>query len=60
MTNENLQAVHNYMVTIVQQWASELITDKELTDELAKLSQMFARKAEALPGLIDPNSGLQY
>lgn len=62
LTQENLQAVHEGMVTATQMWVSGLITDKEMADHFAKLSANFTQleQLKQLSGLLDPATGLRY
>lgn len=57
---QNLDAVHRYITDTVQQWASGLITDREFSLELARVSETFEARADELSGLHDPNTWMQY
>ena len=57
---QNLDAVHRHIIDTVQQWASGLITDREFSRELAKVSETFEARAAELSGLHDPNTWIQY
>jgi hypothetical protein len=62
VTRLNLKAVHEGMRVLVQQWASGLITDKEIADAFAVISSKFATLDNhgLLVGMIDPNTGLRF
>jgi hypothetical protein len=62
VTEQNLEAVHEGMCVLVQQWASGLITDKEIADAFAVISSKFATLDNhgLLAGVIDPNTGLRF
>ena len=61
-TEQHLEAVHEGMCVLVQQWASGLITDKEIADAFAVISSKFAilDNHKLLVGMIDPNTGLRF
>lgn len=54
MTQEKLQALHNYTMTQIQMYASGLITLHELQNALKAI------KLGDTGGLIDPATGLRY
>jgi hypothetical protein len=62
VTQEHLQAVHGDMREIAQLWVSGLITDKEIADKFATLSDKFYAYTYTgeIEGLLDPNTGLRY
>ena len=62
VTQENLEAVHEGMLTTAQLWVSGLITDKEITAHFAKLSINFDKLEHEglLKNLLDPATGLSY
>jgi hypothetical protein len=54
MTQSNLQALHNYTMTKIQQYASGLIMLSELQEALKAI------KLGDVGGLVDPATGLRY
>ena len=60
--NEKLIEVRKAMRDVAQLWVSELITDKEIADSFARISQLYAHyeRLGLLSGLLDPNTGLKY
>jgi len=60
LTQRDLQLVHADMREAAQMWVSGLITDREIADHFAKVAAKFKTVNHALPGLLDPNTGLRY
>ena len=62
VNQQHLEAVHEAMRTTAQMWLSGLITDKEIADHFAKLSNNFKLLDHAglLTNLLDPATGLRY
>ena len=60
LNSQNLDAVHRHIMDTVQQWASGLVTDREFSAAMAKVSETFEARAAELSGLHDPNTWMQY
>jgi hypothetical protein len=62
ITQQHLEAVHEGMREAAQLWVSGLITDKEIADKFATLSDKFYAYTYTgeIEGLLDPNTGLRY